>query len=76
MKKRIELRRRRSIIHTSTVHREWHREEELEISIVTEPEHPPYPADSAGIDPRRLRRPEFPRPCGVPSLHLEEDADV
>ena len=74
MKKRNEFRAWRSIIRTSTVHREWRREEGLELFVVEE--DPPCPAGSAGIDPRRLRRPEFPRPCGVPPLHIEEDADV
>ena len=77
MRKRFEFRERRSIIHTSTVHLvEWHREDELKLSVVTEPEDSPYPAGSAGIDPRRLRRPEFPRPSGVPSLDDDEDPDV
>lgn len=76
MRTTAEIRARRSIIHTAIVRREWHLEDELEIRIVAEPADSPCPARSAGIVPRRLRRPEFPRLCGGPPFCIQEDTDV
>ena len=70
------IRARRTVIHTSTVHREWCRDDGLELSIAVEPDASPYPADAAGIDPRRLRRQVFPRVGGAKPADGEEDRGV
>ncbi len=76
MKTRIALRARQTVIHTSTVHQESYREDELEFCIVTEPNASPYPAGATGIDPRPLRRQVFPRPGGAEPANVAEDRDV
>lgn len=76
MKGGIELRARRTVVHTSTVRPQWHQEDESELRIVTEPDPSPCPAGPAGIDPRPLRRQVFPRVCGAMPAHREEDRGV
>lgn len=76
MKKRIILRARQSVIHTSTVHREWHRGDGLDLCIAMEPDASPHPADATGIDPRPLRRQAFPRVGGAKPADGEEGRGV
>ena len=76
MKKRITVRARRTVIHTSTVSRKWRLEEGLDLCVAVEPDASSYPADAAGIDPRPLRRQVFPRVGGAKPTDGEEERGV
>ena len=73
-------RARKFVLQTSTVRREWGREDGMDLHNTVEPDPPPHPAATAGIDPRcsrrTARRQAFPRVGGAQPADSEEGRGV